>query len=65
MFGSHEFAYRSQSRTSGRATLSVKQKRLTDVDRRFGAVDHPPALPKGGGVEPAEFGELVRQASSP
>lgn len=32
----------------------LKQKRLTDVDRRLGAVEHPPALLEGGGVEPAE-----------
>ena len=42
-----------------------KQKSPTDVDRRFSAVEHPPALLEGGGVEPAEFGELVRQTSSP
>jgi len=43
----------------------LKQKSLTDVDRRFSAVEHPPALLEGGGVEPAELGELVRQASVP
>ena len=43
----------------------LKQKSPADVDRRFGAVEHSPALLEGGGVEPAEFGELVRQASSP
>jgi hypothetical protein len=28
----------------------LKQKTLTDMRRRFGAIEHPPALPKGGGV---------------
>src|SRR6266851_4976843 len=43
----------------------LKQKVPAYVDRRFGAVEHPPALLKGGGVESAELGEFVRQASSP
>ena len=43
----------------------LKQKSLTDVDWRFGAVEQPPALFEGGEDEPAELRELVRQASSP
>ena len=43
----------------------LKQKSPADMRRRLGAVEHPPALLEGGGVEPSEFGELVRQASSP
>src|SRR6266851_5777593 len=43
----------------------LKQKVPAYVDRRFGAVEHPPALLEGGEVEPAEFPEFVRQASSP
>src|SRR6202158_5478355 len=42
----------------------LKQKSLTDANRGCGAIEHPPALLKGGGVESAELGELVRQALS-
>ena len=42
----------------------VKQKRPTDVDRRFSVVEYPLVLLEGGGVEPAELGELVRQVPS-
>ncbi len=37
----------------------LKQKSLTDANRGFGAVENPPALLEGGGVEPAQLGELV------
>jgi hypothetical protein len=43
----------------------LKQKSPADVDRRFGAVEHPPALFEGGELEPAGLREFVRQASSP
>ena len=43
---------------------SLKQKSLTDANRGFGSVEHPPALLEGGGVEPAQLGELVRQVLS-
>src|SRR6516225_463765 len=43
----------------------LKQKSVPDANRSFGAIEHPPALPKGGGVESAELGELVRQVPSP
>ena len=43
----------------------LKQKSLTDMHRRFGAVERPPALLEDGEVEPAELGEFVRQASCP
>src|SRR5713101_7817514 len=43
----------------------LKQKSLADMRRRFGAVEHLPALLEGGEVEPAEFGEFIRQASCP
>jgi hypothetical protein len=40
----------------------LKQKRVTDANRDFGAVEHPPALLEGSGVQSAELGEFVRQA---
>jgi hypothetical protein len=42
----------------------VKQKSVTDANRRFGAIEQPPALLEGGGVESAELGEFVRQVLS-
>jgi hypothetical protein len=42
----------------------LKQKRLTDANRDFGAVEHPPALLQSGGIESAELGEFVRQVLS-
>ena len=35
----------------------LKQKSPANVDRRFGAIEHPPALLEGRTVEPAEVGE--------
>src|SRR5215470_3296889 len=43
----------------------VKQKRSSDVDRRFVAIERTPSLLEGGKVEVVEFGQLVRQASIP
>jgi hypothetical protein len=42
----------------------LKQKSVTDANRGFGAIEHPPALLEGGGVESAELGEFVRQVLS-
>jgi hypothetical protein len=33
---------------------------VTDANRGFGAIEHPPALLEGGDVESAELGEFVR-----
>jgi hypothetical protein len=42
----------------------LKQKSVPDANRGFGAIEHPPALLEGGGVESAELGEFVRQVLS-
>ena len=50
-------------RKRGIGTILLQHlSRIADANRGCGAIEHPPALLEGSGVQSAELGEFVRQA---